>query len=49
MLSELTSDLKAWASKPYKEEGDLLDWFLFIGVITAATVLWTMVIKRLVD
>jgi hypothetical protein len=41
--------LKHWAKKPYSDDGDLLDWILFIGMLTCVTVLWTRVIKRLID
>jgi hypothetical protein len=40
---------KNWLAKPYKEEGNLTDWVLFIGMLTAVTILWTRVIRRLVD
>jgi hypothetical protein len=49
MLDQYIKDVKNWAAHPYKEDGSLLDWILFIGVLTAATILWTRVIKRLVD
>lgn len=49
MLDTFVADLKAWAKKPYNENGDLLDWFLFIGLLTVCTILWTRVIRRLAD
>jgi hypothetical protein len=48
-MQQLVQDLKDWARKPYNENGSLIDWFLFIGVLTACTILWTRVIRRLVD
>lgn len=48
-MENLVSELKDWAKKPYSEEGNVIDWFLFIGLMTAATILWTRVIRRLVD
>jgi hypothetical protein len=49
MLDNFISDFKNWAARPYREDGDLLDWVLFVGVLTCGTILWTRVIKRLVD
>lgn len=49
MLQTFVSDLKQWAKKPYNENGDLLDWILFIGLLTVCTILWTRVIRRLAD
>lgn len=48
-MESLISDLKEWAQKPYREEGTLIDWFLFVGIWVVATALWVQVIKRLVD
>jgi len=49
MLDQWLTDVKRWASKPYKDNGNLLDWFLFIGIWIVAGYLWSRVIKRLVD
>lgn len=48
-MTDIFSDLVAWLKKPYQEDGHVIDWLLFIGLLTAATILWTRVIKRLVD
>jgi len=42
-------ELEAWVKRTTKGEGSLIDTFLFIGVVTAVTILWTRVIARLVD
>jgi len=47
MLDAVIADLKNWAHLPYKEQGDLLDWILFIGLLTCATVLWTRIIRSI--
>lgn len=49
MVENFISDFKSWAAKPYDENGDLLDWFLFIGLLTALTFLWSGVIKRILN
>jgi hypothetical protein len=49
MLQPVAQEIKEWLAKPYREEGTALDWFLFIGLMTVATILWTRVIRRLVD
>lgn len=42
-------NIKLWLAKPYKEDGNLMDWVLFIGLLTVVTILWTRVIRRVVD
>lgn len=49
MFDHVYNDVKEWAKKPYNENGTLWDWLLFIGVMTCGTILWTRVIRRLVD
>ena len=49
MIDNYIADVKGWLLKPYREEGTIVDWLLFIGLLTVATILWTRVIKRLID
>lgn len=49
MFDQVKTDFLEWTKKPYKENGDIWDWLLFIGLMTCATILWTRVIRRLVD
>lgn len=49
MLERYLSDVKNWAAHPYNEEGNLLDWFLFIGLWVVCSILWVRVIRRLAD
>jgi hypothetical protein len=48
MLQNYLADVKRWALHPYREDGNALDWLLFIGLLTAATFLWSRVIRRIV-
>ena len=47
MLDSFISDVKHWAARPYQEDGDILDWFLFIGLLTVCGILWTRVLRRI--
>jgi hypothetical protein len=49
MLENYIEDLKRWTVHPYNEDGDLFSWFLFVGLLTCGTILWTRVVHRLVD
>lgn len=49
MLDKYWNDVKVWAKKPYDENGDVLDWVLFLGLITVATFLWTRVIRAILS
>lgn len=42
-------ELERWTKEAAQGKGSLLDLFLFIGIVTAVTILWTRVIKRLID
>lgn len=48
-MESLVTEFKAFVRRPYREDGSLVDWVLFIGLLTAATILWTRVIRRLAD
>lgn len=48
-MEYLKQEFKDFLKRPYSDDGNLFDWFLFIGMLTAMTILWTRVIKRLVD
>ena len=48
MLNTWLADVKKWAAHPYNENGNLMDWFLFIGLMGVCTVLWSRIIRRLV-
>jgi hypothetical protein len=48
-LEYLRKQSLAWARDPYNEDHDLFQWFLTIGALTAVTILWTRVIRQLVD
>ena len=49
MLEHWQSEIKAWIKRATNGDGSLTDWFLFIGFVTAVTILWKTVINRLVD
>lgn len=49
MLERFTNDFKAWAGQPYKEDGDLVDWLLFVGLLTVGTILWTKIVKEVLE
>jgi len=49
MLDTFISDVKNWAMRPYREEGSIFDWFLFVGLWVVLTILWMRVIRRLAD
>jgi hypothetical protein len=44
MLNTFVADVKRWAKQPYNTGGDLLDWFLFVGLVLASVYLWSRVV-----
>lgn len=49
MVERFISDVKNWAGRPYREDGDLLDWILFVGLLTVGTILWTRVVREVLE
>lgn len=49
ILEAIKQDIEDWINKVRNGEGDLLDWFLFLGIVAMLTYLWQTVIKRVVD
>lgn len=49
MLDTFITDFKRWAARPYKEDGNILDWTLFLGFVAAISILWSRVIARIID
>lgn len=49
MLEQYIDDVKNWAAHPYKENGNLVDWFLFVGLLTVGTILWTKVVREIME
>jgi len=37
-----------WLKKPYDSEGNVIDWFLFIGLMGIISWLWTRILKRII-
>jgi hypothetical protein len=49
MINSQKLKVEAWLNSIQKGEGDLLDWFLFIGLVALVTYLWSGIIRRMVD
>lgn len=47
MIANFVNGLKAFYAKPYKGDGDALDWFLFFGFSAACVYLWHTVVKEI--
>jgi len=40
--------VKSWLAKPFDEDGNVIDWFLFIGLMGIISWLWTRILKRII-
>ncbi len=38
---------RAWLAKPFDEDGNVFDWFLFVGLIGIISFLWTRILARI--
>lgn len=41
----MITSFKEWWAKPFDSQGDVLNWFLFIGLILVLILLWGRVIR----
>ncbi len=39
--------VRAWVKKPFDEDGNVLDWFLFVGFIGLVSWLWSRILVRI--
>lgn len=49
MLQTYWNDVMGWFKHPYNEDGNVIDWFLFFGLVIVINILWLSVIRRLLD
>lgn len=47
MLKDWLEGTKLWVHKPFDTSGNAYDWFLFVGFILVAIVLWSKVINSI--
>lgn len=43
-MSLLTS-IEKWFARPYNEDGSVLDWFLFLGLLLLIGWIWSTIIR----
>lgn len=41
----MLGQFQAWLAKPFDQSMDALHWFLFIGLVIVAVILWAMVLR----
>jgi hypothetical protein len=37
--------IQSWLAKPFNEQMSAVDWVLFLGLLFAASIFWTQVLK----
>lgn len=48
MFQNFYDDTKHWMAQPYKENGTVIDWVLFFGLMVCASYLWARVIRAII-
>lgn len=46
-MNKYYDKIENWFKKPYKDDGNVIDWFLFFGLAAFAAYAWAQVIKRI--
>lgn len=49
MLSSFWSDFTQWAKEPYSSSMTIGGWFLIVGVILISLVVWSTILRKVVD
>jgi hypothetical protein len=39
--------VRGWLAKPFDEDGNVIDWFLFVGLIGVISWLWSRILVRI--
>ena len=39
--------IRDWLAKPYDDDGDVFNWFLFIGLIAVIGWLWSRILRSI--
>lgn len=39
--------VRDWVAKPFNEDGNVFDWFLFVGLIGVISWLWSRILVRI--
>jgi len=47
-MDNITEQLKIWWKQPFKSDGSVLNWFLFLGLIIIVLFFWNRVLARIV-
>lgn len=45
----LIGRFRAWLSAPYREGMSAVDWFLFLGLVIVAAVIWSRIVAKVAD
>lgn len=41
------STVRTWLKKPFDQDGSVIEWFLFVGLIAIISFLWTRILERI--
>jgi hypothetical protein len=44
MLANLASAVRGWVERPFREDMDLIGWFLFGAIVVASLMFWRIVL-----
>jgi len=46
-MDKIWNGTKDWLKKPFREDGSVIDWFLFVGLMLAISFLWSRILQRI--
>lgn len=48
-MNEALKRFQDWFARPFREDMNVLDWALFVGLLLVLLVLWRNVLQRIID
>lgn len=48
-VSDFFNRFVAWVKQPYNSDMDVLDWFLFLGLVIVAVFAWRSILNKVLD
>lgn len=46
-MEYIWNGIMKWLKRPFREDGNVIDWFLFLGLLMALSFLWSRIIARI--
>lgn len=46
-METFAAKINAWWKQPFREQGSVLDWFWFVGLLAALGIIWKLILSHM--